>query len=150
MVTRPPCGDSFIGLINKQFFMKRLFYSASIVAALIIASCSTSQDSVEPTEAAVQSENEFGLCQPQCVPYVRDNFLSTLPRGLNTYADKKKICNAWSPVKGYAAIMAPNHIAYVSNVSGDMVTLKESNWDLKCTIGTRTINKSKIYGYWKP
>lgn len=130
--------------------MKKVIYSASVIAALIVASCTKTNESVDPTETSAQNSEEFGLCQPQCVPYVRNNFLSKLPYGLNTYADKKKICNAWSPVKGYAAIMAPNHIAYVSSVSGDMVTLKESNWDLKCTIGSRTINKSKIYGYWKP
>lgn len=129
--------------------MKKVIYTASIFAALMLASCSKTNESVEPTETT-QASDEFGLCQPQCVPYVRDKFLSTLPYGLNTLADKKRICNAWSPVKGYAAIMAPNHIAVVTAVSGDNVTIKEANWDLKCGIGTRTISKSKIYGYWKP
>ena len=115
----------------------------------MLASCSQSVDSVEP-ETTTQASDEFGACYPQCTDYVRDYWLKTLPRGLFTYANKKAICNAWSPVKGYAAIMAPNHIAYVSSVSGDLVTINESNWDFKCTISSRTINKSKIYGYWKP
>jgi hypothetical protein len=129
--------------------MKKIFYSASLIASLMLASCSRSVDSVEP-ETTTQASDEFGACYPQCTDYVRDYWLSGLPRGLFTYSDKKKICNAWSPVKGYAAIMAPNHIAYVSSVSGNNVTIKEANWDYKCGIATRTIDKSKIYGYWKP
>ena len=132
--------------------MKKIFYSASLFASLMLASCSQSVDSVEP-ETTTQASDEFGACYPQCTDYVRDKAYwnySNLPRGLWTYADKQKICNAWSPVKFYIAIMKPNHVAVVTNVVGDNVTIKEANWDSKCGIGTRTIDKSKIYGYWKP
>lgn len=129
--------------------MKKIFYSASLFASLMLASCSQSVDSVSP-ETTTELSEEFGLCYPQCTAYVRDNWLSKLPPKLFTYADKKKICNAWSPAVGYAAIMPPNHIAYVTAVSGNMVTVMESNWDYRCSIASRTMNKSKIYGYWKP
>jgi hypothetical protein len=91
-----------------------------------------------------------------CVLYVRCK-LPKLPTGLTSYASKKKICNAWSPVAGYAVVMPSasypgnGHIAYVQSVnSNGTITISEGNFNGNCNTRTKTPSQLSVYGYWKP
>lgn len=91
-----------------------------------------------------------------CVFYAR-SLVPSLPRGLTTLQDKKKIINSYSPSKGSVAII-PNgdkygHVAVVTDVSpdGKTITIKEGNWN-RCKINIRkgTPQSLKVLGYFKP
>lgn len=139
--------------------MKKIIYSVSVFAALMLTGCQKTQESVEPTEAVAQTADEFGAGCTTCVGYVRTRI--TLPsKDLSLYSVKKGICNAWTPKAGYAVIMPSplfpdyGHIAYVAKVvDASTLIIDEANWGKACKVTTGVtikISKRGVYGYYKP
>ena len=146
-------------LSTNTIFMKKIIYSVSVFAALMLTGCNKTQESVEPTEGTVQTSNEFGASCIQCVAYVKGR-IPSLKGDLTTYTAKKNICNAWTPKAGYAVIMPSplfpdyGHIAYVAKVvDASTLIIDEANWGKACAVTTGVtikISKRGVYGYYKP
>lgn len=96
-----------------------------------------------------------------CVKWVRCARVPSLPYGLDTLADKKKIINSYTPAVGSVAVMDiygdVGHLAYVAAVFTDssgnvMIRVEEANYDA-CQITynrTGTPGAMKVVGYYNP
>lgn len=96
------------------------------------------------------SLNEPHSCN--CVLWARTK-VASLPYGLWTLNDKKKIINKKNPKKGYIAIIDVGlfgHVALVTKVSEKHVTIQEANY-YTCHFSERhdTPKNLKIVGYYK-
>lgn len=104
-----------------------------------------------------------------CVKWVRQNKVPSLPTGLCTLEDKKKIIRSQTPRVGSVAIIDPHflskkgddcdgkllkvgtsigHVAYVKGVKKkkgkqDVITIEEANYK-KCKISPRTGTKAEL------
>jgi hypothetical protein len=89
-----------------------------------------------------------------CVKWAR-KFCPSLPYGLWTIWDKKKIINAKSAKKGRVAIISVGlpwgHCAVVVQPGGNHITIREANYRT-CKITERhdTAKNLKILGYFTP
>lgn len=107
-----------------------------------------------------------------CVEWVRNNKVATLPHGLCTLNDKKALPLSHVPKVGSVAIIDPpfilksdeqcgnrqlkkgtsiGHVAYVEKVEGSQISIIEANFQ-PCKVGRRkgTENELRIVGYWNP
>ena len=137
-----------------------------VLAALVAVSGSSAasnpdRDRIKPGEPYYVGHNM------ECVPYVRLS-LPSLPGGLYSLNDKKKIINSSTPKKGRAAIVdigQHGHIIYITGVddsgSSRSISYVEHNnplgtstpWRGKVTCGKRMSDcekRLKIVGYYKP
>ena len=89
-----------------------------------------------------------------CVIWARGK-VPSLPYGLWTLNDKKKIINAQNPKKGNVAIMNVGgnvgHVSFVKYVGKNHLTIQEANYK-SCKISERhdTAKALKIVGYFQP
>ncbi len=88
-----------------------------------------------------------------CVLFAR-HYVPSLPFGLWTLGDKKKIINAYTPTVGNVAIMSVGlwgHVGIVTGISGNIITIKEANYKT-CKITERAgmATELKIIGYFNP
>lgn len=101
----------------------------------------------------------------ECVDYAR-YYVPSLPRGLFTYDDKKRIANVFAPAVGSVAVIEvktghfvkEGHVAVVESFTNNTITIKESNWNTGL-ITRRTASgvdlkdaesQLNIYGYFQP
>ena len=89
-----------------------------------------------------------------CVKYARSRCAS-LPFGLWTLADKRKIINSAQPRAGCVAIInvgwPVGHVAFVTNKDGRNITIQEANYKYgKITERCGTEKTLKILGYYDP
>lgn len=88
-----------------------------------------------------------------CVKYVRAR-VKTLPYGLWTITDKRKIINSHTPKVGNVTIMNTGfggHVAIVTFVGKKQITIREANYKHgKVTERHGTKSSLKIVGYFRP
>ena len=111
--------------------------------------------------ASVSRTNVYTDNTNNCVKWARKQ-VPSLPSGLTTYQQKKQLCNvsgSSKPHVGDIAVMpafsaanaAYGHVAVVTKVNGDKITIRESNYRKGwITQATGTKAQLKIYGYWCP
>ena len=110
----------------------------------------------------VESQFPSGTKGGECVDYAR-NIVPTLPSGLYTLDDKKKIMNVdksgvtSSPQVGDALVIdtgkTAGHVAVINKIMGNgQVQISESNWDLKGTINNNrviNVNDKNVLGAYR-
>ncbi|MFA7662630.1 MAG: CHAP domain-containing protein [Patescibacteria group bacterium] len=89
-----------------------------------------------------------------CVLWAREK-VASLPFGLWTITDKRKIINSNNPKAGSVAIIKTGfiwgHVAVVVKVGSNHITIKEANFKYgKITERHGTEKDLKIVGYFKP
>ncbi len=88
-----------------------------------------------------------------CVKFAR-RYVPSLPFGLWTLTDKKKIINSYAPTVGDVAIMSVGlfgHVGVVQEISGEIITIKEANYKTgQITERSGTASELKIVGYFNP
>ncbi len=75
------------------------------------------------------SEPPKKLCQPQCIPFVRQ-FIPELPF-MNTPADLQ---GNSKPQKGCAVLLDNNHIGYIPLITNEGIFVQDANSDYNCSI----------------
>ncbi len=135
------------------------------ITTVVVSSC-TKEENIEASSDSFSSDitsadaADLSKCPNcgNCVLYTRCK-IPSLPYGLEYYQAKKNIINAYTPAKGYAAIMPAisakyvlnGHIAYVESVNSDgTITILEGSNGGTCTKRTDTPAKFKIVGYYRP
>jgi hypothetical protein len=115
--------------------------------------------------AASNTTTIIGTWSGECVSYVRSR-LPSLPWGLYSFDDKKRIINSYSCSPGSAAVIdvgnSIGHLSYITScdASGDMQGLKmeEANWyagkidERKCRDSkiSSCIKLYRIVGFYRP
>jgi hypothetical protein len=89
-----------------------------------------------------------------CVTYARC-LANGLPGGLITCDDKKRAVNSHNPRAGCVMFRTGDpqycHAAYVTGVSGGVVSINQANWDqCHCSNGSIKADDSAIIGFWCP
>lgn len=135
--------------------MKKRIMALTLAIVMVFGLCGIT------ASAAVQTRyvNRNHKHQNNCVLWVREYRVDSLPYGLNTLNDKIKIINSKTPTVGAVAIMkngnSYGHVAYVSAINGNKITIEESNNRGRFAIRTGTAKefkdaKSEIVGYFVP
>jgi len=130
------------------------FSSQNIVSAAIAASAMAFSGSIIGSTVFTPSAEANVRCN--CVLYAKQQ-VPSLPTGLWTLQNKRRIINSQQPSAGAVAIIDNKvnkwgHVAVVRKVNPNgTVTIQESNWG-GCGIRFRTNTPSKlnILGYFKP
>jgi len=129
------------------------FSSQNIVSAAIAASAMAFSGSIIGSTVFTPSAEANVRCN--CVLYAKQQ-VPSLPTGLWTLQNKRRIINSRQPSAGAVAIIdnkvRSGHLAVVRAVNPDgTVTIEESNWG-GCGIRFRTNTPAKlnILGYFKP
>lgn len=124
----------------------------------IILFCAFIQQKQEVKAAPSYAMEYDGLpanVKADCVAFAR-YMVPSLPGGLYSLEDKKKIINSYTPKVGAIAITKGNssygHVAYVEAVNGSQITTLNGGWEKKIHIGryTATASAQGIIGYWYP
>lgn len=133
---------------RKKCNMKRKVFS---VLALVLCLMFTTQMAFGAVKVSKIGKDKY----KNCVLYARSRVRS-LPYGLFSYKDKLKIINSKTPKVGSVAIIyvpshSYGHVAVVTKVSGNKITIEESNWDRsQLTRRTGTAKELRIKGYFRP
>jgi len=139
---RSPMAPTRAGQVHSRcvagFSISSLFRPAALAATLVVSA---------PVLASVTTD-VIGTWSGECVSYARSR-VPSLPYGLNTLADKKRIMNSSSCKKGSVAIIDASswgHVAYVENCdssgSTQGITIVEANYKP----GKITRRKSQVSG----
>jgi hypothetical protein len=132
-----------------------IVWAALVLGVLSGAACTVGPGEDDDAETLGTAHDELGGCGQceNCVLYARCR-QPGLPRGLFSLDDKLSIVNAQDPAAGCVAVIdtgsSVGHVAYVTGVDGDRVSIDEGNWGRRCFQRAGTMTELQIRGFWCP
>jgi surface antigen len=130
----------------------------------ILLSAAVGLATLSSIASAAITTTELAYRRIECVIYVRE-IVKSLPYGLTTWADKKRIINSYTCKPGSVAIIqVPSgaaaqygHVAYVDACGKTGITIREANFrrdTITRRVATPNIAQAekelRIVGYWRP